>query len=162
MDETIIQKIDDLQNEFAEQKQKFTEKMKSAFKEYTAEFFKANPSIKCVVWGQYTPYFNDGEECIFSVHEPHFSNATGEEIDNVTFYGGYEGEDDGVWSFSTYDLGRGFDFMSGLDINKGSIINFASLIQSDYMSEIMLQTFGDHCKVIATEDGFEIEEHEHD
>lgn len=30
-----------------------------------AEQFKANPSVKCMVWTQYTPYFNDGDPCTF-------------------------------------------------------------------------------------------------
>lgn len=40
-----------------------------------AEKFKANPSVKCMIWTQYTPYFNDGEPCTFSVHSDYPSRA---------------------------------------------------------------------------------------
>jgi len=40
--------------------------VKKAFK----VFLEAHPEIKCIFWSQYTPYFNDGDPCTFSVHEP--------------------------------------------------------------------------------------------
>jgi hypothetical protein len=36
-------------------------------------FFKAFPEVKTIVWRQYTPYFNDGDECVFHVSELDFS-----------------------------------------------------------------------------------------
>jgi hypothetical protein len=35
-------------------------------------FFAVCPEIESVHWVQYTPYFNDGETCEFSVHSPCF------------------------------------------------------------------------------------------
>ena len=32
------------------------------------EIFASNSSIKTIGWTQYTPYFNDGDTCHFSVH----------------------------------------------------------------------------------------------
>jgi len=32
-----------------------------------ASQFKSNPAVKCMVWTQYTPYFNDGEPCTFRI-----------------------------------------------------------------------------------------------
>lgn len=45
-------------------------------KQLFAEFFAAAPDVKCVAWTQYAPYFNDGEPCTFSVHEPNFFTRT--------------------------------------------------------------------------------------
>lgn len=42
-------------------KEKGTQLVKLVF----AEFFKENPEIFYVGWTQYTPYFNDGDECVF-------------------------------------------------------------------------------------------------
>jgi hypothetical protein len=36
------------------------------------QFFDACPEVEAVTWTQYTPYFNDGETCEFSVHEKYF------------------------------------------------------------------------------------------
>ena len=38
--------------------------------EFFAPIFTANPALKAVKWTQYTPYFNDGEPCVFSVYDP--------------------------------------------------------------------------------------------
>lgn len=38
---------------------------KEAMKELAAEFFTKNPTILSVSWNQYTPYFNDGDACVF-------------------------------------------------------------------------------------------------
>lgn len=32
----------------------------------------APPILEGLAWSQYTPYFNDGEECVFGVNEPNF------------------------------------------------------------------------------------------
>lgn len=43
---------------------------KDAFTEEFAPFFAANPQVDGVLWSQYTPYFNDGDECVFGVNDP--------------------------------------------------------------------------------------------
>lgn len=50
---------------------------------------------KQVYWSQYTPYFNDGEPCEFSLHEVHFSMVE----DDLDVYV----EDDDDW-FTAWDL----------------------------------------------------------
>ena len=35
---------------------------------YFAPVFDADPRVKAIVWGQWAPYFNDGEPCRFGVH----------------------------------------------------------------------------------------------
>lgn len=35
---------------------------------YFAPVFDADPRVKAIVWGQWAPYFNDGEPCRFDVH----------------------------------------------------------------------------------------------
>lgn len=37
-------------------------------KECVNEIFASNSSIESLGWSQYTPYFNDGDTCHFSVH----------------------------------------------------------------------------------------------
>jgi len=41
--------------------------------------FEVCPEIESVYWAQYTPYFNDGDSCVFSVHEPQYRLAGDEE-----------------------------------------------------------------------------------
>ncbi len=47
------------------------------------DFFQNNPMVAAVKWSQYTPYFMDGDPCLFSVNEPAISlNDTPEEFIN--------------------------------------------------------------------------------
>lgn len=47
------------------------EKAKTILKQGMASYFQKHGSlIRCITWTQYTPYFNDGESCEFSVNEP--------------------------------------------------------------------------------------------
>jgi hypothetical protein len=49
------------------------EKGQEIMKSAVEAFFAANPKINGVAWTQYTPYFNDGDECHFGVHGPSFA-----------------------------------------------------------------------------------------
>lgn len=162
----IIDKIENLQNEYASMKNTFCESMKQSMKEFFVEFFNENPSINAVIWTQYTPYFNDGDECVFSVSEPCFTNASSENLNDVSPWGEYEGDNDDIVVFTEWEVSRRNsnipDFIKSLQINVRSIEYLSSMLQSENMSDIMLETFGDHCRVTATRDGFEIVEYEHD
>jgi hypothetical protein len=46
------------------------------------QFFDACPEVEAVQWTQYTPYFNDGETCEFSVHEKYFILVGDEDPDD--------------------------------------------------------------------------------
>lgn len=42
------------------------------FAEAAAHFFETNPDIISFGWSQFTPYFNDGEECVFQIPDRDF------------------------------------------------------------------------------------------
>ena len=91
-------KFEQLLEDQAELQRKFQEQAQGMFKEITKEFFDKNPGITGVVWTQYTPYFNDGDTCEFSVGEPTFTNAPVDELSENVRWGEYEGETEGVWA----------------------------------------------------------------
>lgn len=43
--------------------------IQAMFEPMVKEFFAANPNVIGISWRQYTPYFNDGDECVFSVND---------------------------------------------------------------------------------------------
>lgn len=49
--------------------------VKNAF----STLFDKYPTLEAIRWEQYTPYFNDGDPCEFSVGEPRFKVANGDE-----------------------------------------------------------------------------------
>lgn len=140
--------------EFNKQKNEFTERAKKLLKESFNEFFKNTPEVKTVIWEQYTPYFNDGDPCIFSVGELSFSNSQdGEEID----YGEYSGDDETIWVSSNYFHGD-----ANISENtKKEITAFDKAITS-LPDEIFEDIFGDHVKIIASSSGFDVSEFDHD
>lgn len=109
------------------------------------EFLKTHPDVKAIGWTQYTPYFNDGEECIFGVHGLHAS-ATEERDDSL--YG------DG-WEEIYSNVADGFSAESWKDLRElESALGGAE--------PELKAAFGDHVQVIVTADGIDIEEYSHD
>jgi hypothetical protein len=155
----------------AELQRKFQEQAQALFKEITKEFFDKNPGITGVVWTQYTPYFNDGDTCEFSVGEPTFTNAPIDELSDIS-YGEYGGDAEGVWAAesvghvltSTYEWYKEtadlIKASGGVDAESCNL--FAQAVCSSEMRDVMLAMFGDHSKVIATRDGFEVDGYDHD
>lgn len=165
----LQEKFDQLIEEQEELRRKFQDTAQELFKETTKEFFDGNPAVTAVVWTQYTPYFNDGDTCEFSVNEPTFTNAPDPE--NVR-WGEYEGDAEDVFAVENpgYVMKTDREYYAddraaiakagGIDVD--SCEAFSRMIQSSAMEDVMLAMFDNHVKVIATRDGFEVVEYDHD
>lgn len=163
--------FEELINDQKELQRKFQEQAQGLFKEITKEFFEKNPGITGVIWTQYTPYFNDGDTCEFSVGSPTFTNAPAIELLDIR-WGEYEGETEGVWAAEDigYVLESDRDYYQGTKdkilaaggVDATSCTLFAKAVGSSEMEDVMQAMFGDHVKIIATRDGFDIDEYEHD
>lgn len=163
-------KFEQLINEQKELQKKFQETAQPLFKETMKEFWDKNPGISAVVWTQYTPYFNDGETCEFGVNDPVFTNAPTDELYNVNPYGEYEGEEENVWAMESYVLTSDREYyaeerkkaLSSGGVNVASCSLLSKMICSSELENVMESMFGNHVKVIATRDGFDIEDFDHD
>lgn len=95
------------------------------------------------------PIFNDGSPCEFYVNDIYFTNATDEQLADVSHWGEYGGSDE-----------------DGVEVGCASTKARKALckfLQSDEMDTIMQDVFGQHAIVKATADGFMIEEYnDHD
>ena len=168
---TLQTAFDQLMADQAELQRKFQEQAQTLFKDITKEFFQKNPGITGVVWTQYTPYFNDGDTCEFRVNDATFTNAPVDELNDVR-WGEYEGEAENVWACENigHVLSSDRDYYQntknmilaagGVDAETCALFNKA--ICSGEMEAVMEAMFGDHVKVIATRDGFDVEEFDHD
>lgn len=119
-------------------KEKSQEALKASFK----ELFDAHPTILGLRWTQYTPYFNDGEPCRFSVNEPYAKF-----VDTA--------EDAG-------DYGDGFDIIPWRKEDQSDATRAIDDLFGLIAQDVMLESFGDHAKITATRDGFEVDEYSHD
>ena len=122
-------------------------------------------------WTQYTPYWNDGETCEFSVGAPSFTNAARDDLNDLSCYE-YDGDNDAIWVVDDlrFVLTSGRDYcesdkqkiLAGPPVDIKSCGLFSSMIQSPEFEDVMKAMFGDHSIVIATRDGFDVEEYDHE
>ena len=108
--------------------------LREVFKDFFAEF----PVVTAIRWAQYTPYFNDGEACVFSVHEP--SLRTDADFLEV------------------YD--REFDSLPAPVIKAHA--ELTDLLQSDALERVLLAMFGDHNQVTVYPKQIVVDGYSHD
>ena len=150
--------FDKLLDEQRALQKKFQTTAQALFKETTKEFFDKNKNVTAIVWTQYTPYFNDGDTCEFNVNDATFTNAPDPE--SVT-WGEYDGNEEVAADGSEiFTWGGWGECPNGL--NKSMCEAFSKMIQSSEMEDVMKAMFGDHVKVIATPEGFDVDDYEHD
>ena len=170
---SIKEKFDNMIAEQKKIKMQFQDDGTKLIREAFKEFFDVNPGITAVIWSQYTPYFNDGEPCVFRRQDPSFTNASEDEMKNVTTWGEYDGEDKSVWacegSISRVlsghhewhkELAEQILNAGGVDVASCEVIE--NVFASSEMEDIFETLFGDHVKVTATRKGFDIDEYDHD
>jgi hypothetical protein len=108
---------------------------KQAFKEFSQELFNSFPQLGSFEYTQYTPYFNDGDACVFRVSSdyPTVYLITGEQIDDYPIPADQKELYEAVQLFL-----RGFE--------KADLLNM----------------FGDHVQVVVNRSGVEVNEYEHE
>ena len=135
-----------------EQVKKLTEEAAADIKPLLQQFLVDHPQVIQVKWAQYTPYFNDGDECVFSLHDVYFH---------------FEGQDpDDVEGATEWELGYVKDgvYPYWPDGVTGATAAACKEL-SDSLSALespLKVLFGDHVEVIVTKEGVEVEEYSHD
>jgi hypothetical protein len=153
------------------------EKMVNAFKEedfkgWFLEYFKLYPFITSIKWTQYTPYFNDGDPCVFCIHEPElelsaafvaanpglelvgsgYSKKTQDELDDYP-----DEEEVKSLTLDTYEFtkeqGKAYPDM------REAVSSITDLFEAE---DILLHVFGDHAEIVVTPEKIVCEEYEHD
>lgn len=113
-----------------------------------AAFFAACPEVESLSWTQYTPHFNDGDACVFSVHE---LREHGQRYDDSSDWAQLFGSS--RWNRET----KAYDDTPG---------KYSVSILPDprsYDEDLMLELFGDHAVVTAHRDGtFSTDYYSHD
>lgn len=115
--------------------------------------FDQHPDIIAIRWNQYTPYFNDGDDCVFGVNEVTFAttNNTGT-VPAISSLGNHEIE----FQNKTYIF---------IDTYSTPYETVAKQIDSlnREIKEVLRGAFGDHVELTIYRDGvMEIEQYEHE
>lgn len=104
--------------------------------------------ILAVKWSQYTPYFNDGEPCIFGVNDLRVL------IDGIPKDAGdYEDGWIDIWDMTRLNVGK------PEEIDDLKLI-FKSVCDGD--EDLFYDAFGDHAEIIYNFKKFEINSYEHE
>ncbi|MGP4084148.1 hypothetical protein [Streptomyces sp. KR55] len=133
-----------------------------------------DPTIVEFGWRQYTPYFNDGEPCTFSVYG--LWVRTEDDQDVVDDDDDYELELDGTHrslgdepyrKVPTNENGSGWKWEKGPyeGPDKARYDRCHALwhaLESGAFDNVLLDTFGDHARVTVRRDGIEVEFYQHD
>jgi len=128
-------------------------KAKSLFEIGTKEIFEKHPKLESWKWHQYTPYFNDGDACEFSVNRDYltisFNGKEFEDLDNSTF----RADNEYAQKYQAEALAE-----DGLKNAFEHIKEMMDAMDEDDFK----QMFGDHMEVTVTKSGAVAEEYEHD
>lgn len=128
-----------------------------------------DPRVEAIRWSQYTPYFNDGEPCEFSVDEYSIGiKFFGLDENDSTYRNDGFITDDDVYSYpdgfkaNLPDHGRVYKTeINGVDIS--GIDKLLEIVPiGDHHMVFLRESFGDHAEVTATREGFHVEYYEHD
>jgi len=137
-----------------------------AIKPVADQVFAAIPSATAIGWTQYTPYFNDGEACVFGVNGPDICTKMisvnddgeviteeGEALDYLDDYF------DGTFSLA-------YDKFPNDDVQRKAMqaeLDDAFAPMAGIPDEIMRRVFGDGVRVIIFRNGtVKVDEYDHD
>lgn len=116
-----------------------------------------DPNIVFFGWHQYTPYFNDGDPCIFGVGEM-YAVPLGENTDDV-------GEGYWSWQEKYGSIGPYNTFWETYaqicPDTYARVLALADAIESGAFNAALLELFGDHAEITVRKDEITIEEYSH-
>ena len=126
------------------------------------------PNVEAVRWRQYTPYFNDGEPCIFGVGEFKVKLGKGQKSTYMLTDDDDEEDDDedsADW-LDLYDVQR-YDQEQRRYVVKAEHLSIGPKLtdlgeSSSHFEDFLGATFGDHATITATKAGFDIAEYDHE
>ena len=130
---------------------------KEAFSEMVAEIFKIHANLAAFRWQQYTPYFNDGDACVFSANiDSCYIDV--KEVGCDEWMDGDRVSTTRDWSTKPY---------RDLNVSELHPLHFAQKMASEALNAVgdeQLQAiFGDHMQITAHRDGtVDVDEYSHD
>lgn len=162
---SIAEKLEELRQKNAEiskMKSEAYEISKGIFEQGCKEIFEKYESLESFSWNQYTPYFNDGDTCVFSANTDYI-NVNGEYAQDSEWY-----SETNVTSWGTYNReakkyeGRVEVPNPSYDAELASATNEIQDFLNNFDNEFYIGRFGDHSEITVSREGIEVEECEHD
>jgi len=143
----MFEKLKEMNAELDQLKAKHLEISKTMFSDVSKQLFEKHSVLESFGWKQYTPYFNDGDECTFSAHveEPDIN--------------GYDSYDDEIYEkLLDYEGKPRSNFDPALQSAVDDVQGFLSNIDE----QVLRNMFGDHVKITVSRDGVKVADYRHD
>lgn len=155
------------------------------FKQSLKDIFKKHKKLVSFSWTQYTPHWNDGDECVFSAHTDYLYINGSEEDSNFRdmekLYADCLDKDKAIKKLTAENvkLAKKKDQKWQIESNERRIeeiqkadfedikwkcefLKDANDLLNDFSQEALQEMFNDHVRVIVTKTGIETESYEHD
>ena len=170
-------KLKEIVDQMKTARERMRQEGQEALTEAFQEFFRSHPEVKAIQWTQYTPWFNDGDTCTFSVHDwelkvdpETLSRELREEYEQYAedYGSGYSyGEQcyaSLLESISGRHSWRKRDNTRNLTPAEMGVLEDFNALQSACREEedLLKEVMGDHCLVTVSADGIDVSEYEHD
>ena len=132
------------------------------FEEFYKYIFDKYSKLESFGWTQYTPYFNDGDSCVFSAQVGYIS-INGDFVEESNWINPNTVLDWGTWNSEkkVYE-GRveciNEDYDGDLVEVHDEIVDFLGNFDDDFY----MRKFGDHAEVMVTRSGVDISDYDHD
>jgi hypothetical protein len=134
-----LAKIEIFQEKWEAEREKLVTEFKENFNNFFSEIFKKYPKLNAFKFTAYTPYFNDGEACEFSVNDVYdVLTDDNEDFKDVYSYKGIEKE--------------------MIEEVLGEINEIIFAVDSSFYKE----SFGDHIEISVYRNKIETEDYSHD
>lgn len=156
MTNELQQKIQENKDKIQQLRKELFEQTKNFFSECTKELFDSDDRLKTISFTAYTPYFSDGDVCIYSAHtdDPYING-----------YDYYDDDYDGSEFINLYSLAGKRDYKSNTYSGEQKAANTIKSVKaflSSFDDEFWKEFVGDHCRVTITRDNVEVDEYSHD
>lgn len=125
-------------------------------------------------WTQYTPYFNDGDPCIFSANEIWVRTADDQKVLDEDGYevDAYEVRERLGVNYGTHPTLGGREYPNGYSnpaVYAGTresqwllARELNAAIEGGHFNNVLMDLFGDHCEVTVARTGITVDEYSHD
>lgn len=152
MDKTYFENMKAQIKEF---RQKMKDEGKDFFLGLSKELFENHPKLLKFGWKQFTPYYNDGDPCVFSSYHTDPSILVDSDAKD---------EDGKLESWCDEDewLYNEAWFPQEDQSDGAKIYRDVEKTLSQFDDDDMENFFGDHVQVVVSRDGVEVEDYEHD
>jgi hypothetical protein len=132
------------------------------FEDFYKYIFDKYPTLESFGWTQYTPYFNDGETCVFYANTDYIS-VNDEYVDDAKWASEVNVLNCGNWN---RELKLFEDRVEEPNPNYDPVLTEASNEITNFLGNFdngfYLSKFGDHASITVSKDGVDISDYDHD